>query len=57
MKTDRKIQLLHDPELSSQYLGVGAGLAPAKAGNRKGLPLRFEKIHPEYRCGSLETGA
>jgi hypothetical protein len=30
--------------VSSQYLGVGAGLAPAQAGNRKGLPLLFEKI-------------
>jgi hypothetical protein len=31
--------------VSSQYLGVRAGLAPAQAGNRKGLPLLFEKIH------------
>jgi hypothetical protein len=31
--------------VSSQYLGVGAGFAPAQAGNRKGLPLLFEKIH------------
>jgi hypothetical protein len=30
--------------VSSQYLGVRAGLAPAQAGNRKGLPLPFEKI-------------
>jgi hypothetical protein len=30
--------------VSSQYLGVRAGLAPAQAGNRKGLPLLFEKI-------------
>jgi hypothetical protein len=29
--------------VSPQYLGVRAGLAPAQAGNRKGLPL-FEKI-------------
>jgi len=28
--------------VSSQYLGVRAGLAPAQAGNRKGLPLLFE---------------
>jgi hypothetical protein len=34
-----------DANVSSQYLGVGAGLAPAQAGNRKGLPLLFEKIH------------
>jgi hypothetical protein len=31
-------------DVSSQYLGVRAGLAPAQAGNRKGLPLLFEKI-------------
>jgi len=30
--------------VSSQYLGVRAGLASAQAGNRKGLPLLFEKI-------------
>ncbi len=30
--------------VSSQYLGVRAGLAPAQVGNRKGLPLLFEKI-------------
>jgi hypothetical protein len=30
--------------VSSQYLGVRAGPAPAQAGNRKGLPLLFEKI-------------
>ena len=30
--------------VSSQYLGVRAGLAPAQAGNRKGLPLLFEKM-------------
>jgi hypothetical protein len=35
---------LHQISVSSQYLGVRAGLAPAQAGNRKGLPLLFEKI-------------
>jgi para-aminobenzoate synthetase component 2 len=34
----------HGRLVSSQYLGVEAGLAPAQAGNRKGLPLLFEKI-------------
>jgi len=34
--------------VSSQYLGARAGLAPAQAGNRKGLPLLFEKIRQRY---------
>jgi hypothetical protein len=36
--------LLEGNVVSSQYLGVRAGLAPAQVGNRKGLPLLFEKI-------------
>ncbi len=47
MRSIRKLirHLAIYPEIvSSQYLGVMAGLAPAQAGNRKGLPLHFEKI-------------
>jgi hypothetical protein len=36
--------LVNQVTVSSQYLGVGADFAPAQAGNRKGLPLLFEKI-------------
>jgi hypothetical protein len=44
--------------VSSQYLGVRAGLAPAQAGNRKGLPLLFEKIHLfDFDPGGLRVKA
>jgi uncharacterized protein (DUF433 family) len=44
-----------DGVVSSQYLGVRAGLAPAQAGNRKGLPLPFEKIHGVARVGGTRV--
>jgi hypothetical protein len=43
--------------VSSQYLGVGAGLAPAQAGNRKGLPLLFEKIRLNLYQERQKAGA
>jgi hypothetical protein len=42
--------------VSSQYLGVRAGLALAQVGNRKGLPLLFEKIlllEPDEEAGGM----
>jgi hypothetical protein len=44
-------------QVSSQYLGVGAGFAPAQAGNRKGLPLLFEKIHEQPGSSGDAVGA
>ena len=40
------------PLLSSQYPGVGAGLAPAHEGDRKGSPLPIERIRPLLEKGT-----